>query len=80
MDHRLMIGFYNVDGDPCRVIGDEAAPQGIRAERYVSGLGFRDMNLTSIFTRGEEVSFQRFKQLVTEEIQLGAPLKKTGTR
>lgn len=80
MDHRLMIGFYDVDGDPCRVVEDSRSLDGIRAERYVSGLGFREMNLASIFIRGEEISFQRFKQLVTQEIQLGAPLKKTGTR
>ncbi len=61
------IGFYNWEGDPCRILPLESG-QGIYAEIYLVGRGFCSISPTDVVYKASPISEQDFKAMV---IKLG---------
>jgi hypothetical protein len=56
------IGFYSLNGEPCRVFAD--AEGVVRAERYVKSKGYEEMLVSDVVWSGNTISEKTFKQMV----------------
>ena len=59
-----MIGFYEWEGLPCRILADPDRPARLIAEIYIPGKGFQPSSFGEIQAAGERIPETRFKSLV----------------
>ncbi len=65
---KVSISYYRWEGDPCRMLEDEAG--NITADIYRAGRGNVPINETDLMFYGIKISEKEYKDLVLEEIAL----------
>ncbi len=66
--NKVSISYYRWEGDPCRMLEDEAG--NITADIYRAGRGNVPINETDLMFYGIKISEKEYKDLVLEEIAL----------
>jgi hypothetical protein len=57
------IGFYDWEGDPCRILPLEDG-QGIHAEIYLSGKGFCPVSPADVIYKASPIAETKFKSMI----------------